>query len=412
MTEKVECLIEHCRLLFPLRRGEGEEVLQDATVAISDGTIVDVGASAALQGRYQSQDTRNANGSLLTPGFVDSHTHLVFAGDRSGEYLQRCQGVQYEEIAAAGGGIRASVRWTREASEDELYELALPRLLRMAALGSTTIEIKSGYGLDYDTELRMLRVARRLSQATPIRVITTFLGAHEVPDEHRSDRDAYIDEVCERMIPAVAEEQLAEFCDVFCEEAVFTPDESEKVLEAGKRAGLTPKVHADELAASGGSAVAAKVGAISADHLMMTDDNGISAMREAGVIATLLPGTTFYLDKPRYAPARRFLDAGLKVALATDRNPGSCTIESMQFIIGLGCQKLGMTPEEAFRAATEHGAAAVDRDGQIGVIAPGAAADLILWEAETPSQIAYEFTNNIPRTVFVGGKEWNSKEYV
>ena len=412
MTEKVECLLEHCRLLFPLRRGEGEEVLQDATVAISDGKILDVGPTAELQGRYQSSDTRNGNGKLLSPGFVDSHTHLVFAGDRSGEYLQRCAGVQYEEIAAAGGGIRASVRWTREASEDELYELALPRLLRMVELGSTTIEIKSGYGLDTETELRMLRVARRLAEATPARVVTTFLGAHEVPDEYRNDRNAYLDEVCEKMIPAVAEEQLAEFCDVFCEEAVFTPDESEKVLEAGKRAGMKPKVHADELAASGGSKVAAKVGAISADHLMMTDDEGIAAMREAGVIATILPGTTFYLDKPRYAPARRFLEAGLTVALATDRNPGSCTIESMQFIIGLGCQKLGMTPEEAFRAATENGAAALDRKGAFGVIEPGTAADLILWEANTPSQIAYEFTNNIPRTVFVGGKEWNSKEYV
>lgn len=427
MTEKVEILVENCsRLLFPHRHGQGShadgqgphadgqavEILENATLAASDGKIVAVGPAKELAGRYQASRRYDATGKLLTPGFVDSHTHIVFAGDRSGEYMQRCQGASYEEISAAGGGIRASVRWTREASEDELYELALPRLLRMAAHGSTTIEIKSGYGLDLETELRMLRVVERLAAATPVRVVATFLGAHEIPDEHRSDREAYIQEVCERMIPEVAQRQLAQFCDVFCEEGVFTPEESVRVLVAGKLAGLEPKIHADELAASGGSWVAGQVGCRSADHLMKTDEEGIASLKNAGVVATVLPGTTFYLGKPDYAPARRFLEAGLPVAIATDRNPGSCTIESMQFILGLACLKLGLTPLQAFRGATEFGALALGLEEEIGVLSPGHAADFILWEVADLPQVAYEFANDLPRTVFVGGKELTPKEYM
>lgn len=409
--QRVDCLVEHCNLLFPTRHGEGDDLIPDATLACHDGKVVAVGPTAELADRYEATHRYNAAGALVTPGFVDSHTHLVFAGDRSGEYMQRCQGVEYEAIAAAGGGIRASVRWTREASEDELFDLALPRLLRMIAQGTTTVEIKSGYGLDLETELRMLRVVRRLDEATPVRVVATFLGAHEIPDDFRDRREAFVHEVCERMIPAVAQEGLAEFCDVFCEAGVFTPEESVKILLAGKVAGLRPKIHADELAPSGGSQVAAQVQCVSADHLMKTGPEGIQAMKEAGVVATLLPGTTFYLNKPGYAPARQFLDAGLPVALATDRNPGSCTIESMQFIVGLGCLKLGMTPEEALRAATEFGARALGRGDHVGVLAPGYAADFILWSVERPSEVAYEFANNLSRTVFVGGHELTLKEY-
>lgn len=411
MTEKVECLIEHCSLLFPVRAGEGEERSEDTALAIADGKIVAVGNSNDLRSRYQANCHHDARGGLLTPGFVDSHTHLVFAGDRSSEYLLRCSGASYEEIAAAGGGIRASVRHTRGASEEELYELALPRVLRMVRQGTTTIEIKSGYGLETETELRMLRVIRRLSETLSVRIVATFLGAHETPDEYREDRAGYLSLVCEEMIPAVAEQGLARFCDVFCETDVFTPEESRTVLETGQRFGLTPKVHADELAASGGSRVAAEVGAVSADHLMMTDADGIAALDKAAVVATLLPGTTFYLNKKKYAPARRFLDAGLTVALATDRNPGSCTVESMQFILGLACQHLQMTPEEAFRAATESGARALGLDDQVGTIAPGQAADLILWQVENAAQIVYEYVNDLPRTVFVAGEALKLEEY-
>ncbi|MEM7260889.1 MAG: amidohydrolase family protein, partial [Planctomycetota bacterium] len=251
---------------------------------------------------------------------------------------------------------------------------------------------------------RMLRVIRRLDQEVPTRVVPTFMGAHEFPDEYREDRDGYLDLVCETMIPAVAKEGLAAFCDVFCEENVFTPEQSQRVLECGRAAGLAPKIHADELHDSGGSTVAAAIGAVSADHLMKITDENIAAFQSSGVVPTLLPGTTFFLGKETYAPARALLNAGLPVAIATDRNPGSCTIESMQFIIGLSCLRMGMTPLEAFRGATENGARALGLSNVCGRLAPGLAADFILWECPDPARIVYEFENVIPRTVFVGGR--------
>ena len=412
MSESVDLLIENAgRTLFALCGEEAggwrDAPVPDATeglsVAVAGGTIRAVGPASEIAGRFHAQKSLDAAGKLVTPGFVDSHTHLVFAGDRSGEFAMRCRGADYEEIAEAGGGIRSSVRATRAASEDELYAASLPRLERMLESGTTTVEIKSGYGLDLETELRMLRVARRLGETTPMRVVTTFMGAHEFPDDFRDDRDAYVDQVCETMIPAVAAEGLAEFCDVFCERGVFTPEQTRRVLEAGKAAGLRPKVHADEMAATGGSEVAAEVGAVSADHLMHTTDASIAGLRDAGVVATLLPGTTFFLGKETYAPARRMIDAGATVALATDRNPGSCTVENMLFIIGLGCLRMGMTPLEAFRAATVHGARALGLEGTVGVIAPGAAADLIIWDAPEEGRLCYEFENHLRRTVIVGG---------
>jgi imidazolonepropionase len=414
LSEAVDLLIESAgRALFAMAEGssaseESPRTVPDATeglsVACRGDRIVAVGAASELAGRFHAARTIDARGRLLTPGFVDSHTHVVFAGDRSGEFIQRAGGADYEQIAAAGGGIRASVRATRGASEDQLYEESLPRLQRMLRSGTTTVEIKSGYGLDLETELRMLRVARRLGETTPMRVVTTFMGAHEFPDDRRDDRQGYVDEVIESMLPAVAAEGLAEFCDVFCERGVFDPEQSTRILEAGKQLGLRPKVHADEMAATGGSEVAAAVGAISADHLMHTTDASIAALREAGVVATLLPGTTFFLGKESYAPARRMIEAGATVALATDRNPGSCTIESMLFIIGLACLRMGMTPAEAFRGATLHGARALGLDGQVGVIAPGASADLIIWEAPSETRLCYEFENRHRRTVVAGGQ--------
>lgn len=415
----VDLLIEDVdRLLFPggpaadgrSRQGEatggdGERhpVLERASVAIDAGRIRAVGPATEIAGRFHARRSLDGRGRLLTPGLVDSHTHVVFAGDRSGEFEIRCRGADYEEIAAAGGGIRASVRATRAASEDELFAESLPRLERMLAAGSTTVEIKSGYGLDLETELRMLRVARRLGEETPVRVVTTFLGAHEIPDEYRDDRDAFVSLVIDTMIPAVAAEGLAEFCDVFCERGVFTPEESIRILEAGHEAGMRPKIHADELAASGGSEVAARVGAVSADHLMKITEEGIAGLVEQGVVATLLPGTTFFLGKDEYAPARRLLDAGLEVALATDRNPGSCTVESLAFICGLSCLRMGMSPLEAFRGATVAGARALGLDDECGWIAEGRAADLVLWDVPHEARICYEFENRLPRTVIAGG---------
>jgi len=405
VSEKVELLIENCSLaLFAGTRDEGHDLCEGLTIAVADGRIVDIGSSNELSGRYKAMTEIDGTGRLLTPGFVDSHTHLVFAGDRSAEFARRCAGASYEEISAAGGGIRASVRATREASEEELFQLSVPRAIRMLSLGTTTVEVKSGYGLDLETELRMLRVAKRLNEELPIHVIPTFMGAHEFPDEYREDREGYVDLVCESMIPAVAAENLALFCDVFCEESVFTPEQSTRVLTSGKQAGLKPKIHADELAASGGSKVAAAVGAMSADHLMKITEEDIQALKESNVVPTLLPGTTFFLGKERYAPARSLLNAGCPVALATDRNPGSCTIESMQLIVGLSCLRMGMTPIEAFRGATENGALALGLSNACGRLAVGLAADLILWDCPDPARIVYEFENIIPRTVFVGGR--------
>lgn len=315
----------------------------------------------------------------------------------------RCQGADYQEIAASGGGIRATVRATRGASEEELIGDSLPRLERMVASGSSTIEIKSGYGLDLDTELRMLRVIRKLDELSPARLISTFMGAHEIPDEFRSDRDGYIKLICEEMIPAVAEEGLANFCDVFCEDGVFTPEETQTILETGRDHGLEPKVHADELAASGGSTVAAAVHAISADHLMEITTDGIAGLARSGVVATLLPGTTFFLAKDHYAPARKLLDSGLDVALATDRNPGSCTIESLVFICGLACLQMGLTPIEALRAATIGGAKALGIFDDCGTIEKGKFADLVLWDVPHEDVLMYEFENQVPREIWIRG---------
>jgi len=274
----------------------------------------------------------------------------------------------------------------------------------MMESGSTTIEIKSGYGLDLESELKMLRAIRQLSEEFPIEIVATFMGAHEIPDEWRQDRAQYIRIICEQMIPQVAREGLAEFCDVFCERGVFDTQESTQILQAGLKNGLKPKVHADELAASGGSLVAAQVGAISADHLMEVTAEGIEALKSAGVVPTLLPGTTFYLRKSGYAPARSLIDAGLEIAIATDRNPGSCTIESMLFIAGLSVMHMGLTPTEAIIAATRGGAHALGREARCGTIETGKRADLILWDVPDEEVLIHEFANQVPRIVCAAGR--------
>ena len=398
--ERIDLLLSNASRVISGSSGVHEGV----SIAIDSGKIKAMGPASEIAGLFHPDEEVDASGKLITPGFVDSHTHLVFGGDRSSEFVQRCAGADYEEIAAAGGGIRASVRMTRETSLEDLVDQARPRLARMMAAGSTTIEIKSGYGLDLETELRMLRAIRELARDCPAQIVATFMGAHETPDEYRHDKAGYLKLVCEEMIPAVAEEGLAEFCDVFCERGVFDPDESRMVLEAGKRHGLKSKIHADEMAASGGSTVAAEVGAVSADHLMKTPPEGIAAMKEAGVVATLLPGTTFYLSKPGYAPARQMLDSGLRVALATDRNPGSCTVESMLLIVGLAVQRMGMTPIEAIEASTFGGAFALGREKSCGSLETGKRADVILWNAADENQLVYEFANNLKRSVWAGGR--------
>lgn len=317
-------------------------------------------------------------GHSIVPGFVDAHTHAVFAGDRREELRRRLAGATYEAIAAEGGGILSTVAATRAASEDDLVVETRARLDEMLACGTTTCEIKSGYGLDVASELKMLRAVRRLSEEHAIDVVPTFLGAHEVPVEFRSRRERYVDLVVDEMLPAVAAERLAVWCDVFCERGVFTPEESTRILEAGAAAGLQPRIHADELGATGGSAVAAAVGARSADHLIFVPPEGIERLSDAGVVATLLPSAAFYLKLGRFAPARDLIGASVPVALATDVNPGGGFSPSMAFAMTLACFAMQMTFEEALVAATINAAYSLDVHQQAGSLEAGKLADAVI----------------------------------
>lgn len=320
----------------------------------------------------------DARGGTVVPGFVDPHTHLVYGGDRREELRRRLAGATYAEIAAAGGGILSTVRATRGATEDELVESGLARLAEMIRCGTTTAEVKSGYGLETATELKMLRAVRRLAGGQPIDLVATFLGAHEIPLEYRQRRASYVDLLVREMIPAVAAEGLTEWCDVFCEEGVFTPGESRTILDAGAAAGLRSRIHADELASSGGSDVAADVGARSADHLVFVQPASADRMAAAGVVATLLPGAAFYLKLGRFAPARMLVERGVAVALATDLNPGGGFTPSMPFVITLACFGMGMTLEEALIGATLNAAHAIGRDSEAGSLEPGKKMDAVV----------------------------------
>ena len=366
------------------RRGAEQGTLTaiaDGAVASLNGRVVFAGPSGDLHQTVRGvpgvRDV-DVSGMSIVPGFVDAHTHAIFAGDRREELRRRLAGDTYAAIAAAGGGIVSTVAATRAATEAELAAETRPRLDEMLACGTTTCEVKSGYGLSVDSELKILRAIARLSAEHPIDIVATFLGAHEVPVEFRGRREAYVDLVVKDMIPAVAREGLAEWCDVFCETGVFTPEQSTSILEAGIRAGLKPRIHADELAASGGSQVAARVGARSADHLIFTSPDGIAAMAAAGVAATLLPSAAFYLKLGRFAPARDFIAASVPVALATDVNPGGGFSPSMPFAMTLACFGMGLTFEEALTAATINAAWSVDRADRAGSLEPGKQMDAVL----------------------------------
>jgi imidazolonepropionase len=356
-------------------------LLEGAAIAASRGVIVAVGSTADVRNGVRLVDgatVLDASGSTVIPGFVDPHTHLVFAGDRRDELQRRLAGATYAEIAAEGGGIVKTVRATRAASEAQLVETALPRLAAMLRCGTTTVEIKSGYGLDLDSELRMLRAIRTLAGRQPIEISATFMGAHEVPIEYRARRADYLRLVIDDMIPAVADEKLAEWCDVFCEQGVFTPEETRLILEAGIRHGLAPRVHADELALSGGSALAARIGARSADHLIFVDAPHARLLAERGVVATLLPGAAFFLKLGRFAPARMLIEAGVPVALATDMNPGGGFSPSMPFVMTLAAFAMNMTLEEALVGATLNAAASLDRADRVGSLAVGKQMDAVV----------------------------------
>jgi len=358
--------------------------LPNVEIIVQDSTIVQISKTVG-----DAEEEIDADGALITPGFVDSHTHPIFSGNRANEFGMRVSGKSYEEIADRGGGIISSINGVRNASEDQLFEECLERVNFFLVHGTTTIEAKSGYGLTVEDELKSLRVIKRLNELGPLDIIPTFMGAHAFPPEFKNDHQGYVRIICDEMIPAVAEENLADFCDVFCEDGYFSIKDSRRILETAQKHGLTPRLHADEFVDSGAAELAAEVGAVSADHLMAVSDKGIQSMADAGVIATLLPGTTLFLGKTGYAPGRKIIDFGCDVALATDFNPGSCTIQSMPLIISLATLYCGLTIEEAFKAATWNGAKVIGREHQIGVVAKNYQADLLFWELSSIDEIPY-----------------------
>ena len=380
------------------RRGaeQGDiQLLRDAWVLVEDGMIAAVGAGTPAPAADTALD---AGGHLVTPGLVDAHTHLIFGGWRQNELGLKLHGATYLEILARGGGILSTVTATRQATEQALYDKARAALNEMLALGVTTVEAKSGYGLDTETELKQLRVIRALQEDHPCDLAATFLGAHAVPAEYKNDREAYIRLLCEEMIPAVARENLARFCDVFCETGVFSAEESRQILEAGKRYGLIPKIHADEIDPIGGSELTARVGAISAEHLIVCPPAGIAAMAEAGTVACCLPATSFYLGST-FAPVRDMVNAGVPVAMASDFNPGSCPSLNLQFVMNLGCLKYRLTPEEVLTAVTLNAAAAIDMADRVGSVEIGKQGDLVIWDAPDLDYICYRMGSNLARTV-------------
>jgi imidazolonepropionase len=379
-------------------------IIGRGAVAVDKGRIAAAGPMRKIENRFSARETIDAAGCAVLPGFVDPHTHAVFAGTRENEFEMRLRGATYVEITKAGGGIHSSVRAVRKAAISELVETGRKNLAEMLAHGTTTAEIKSGYGLTLKDELKMLRAIRRLAEEGPVEIAATFLGAHEIPVEYKKNREEYIRIIIEEMLPAVAAEGIAEFCDVFTEAHVFTVKESRRIFEAAKKSGLGVKIHADEIEYTGGAELAAELGAVSADHLVRVSDRGIKMMKKAGVIPVLLPGTTFCLRGKSYAPARRMISEGLPVALATDLNPGTCFCRSMQTIIQIACLQMGMTPAEALTAATLNAAYAIGRGERLGSIEPPKQADMIILRTKSYRSIPYELGANLVKTVIKDGK--------
>jgi len=369
-------------------------LVEEGAVAVSDGFVEAVGQRAELRSRYPDAERVDLSGHVVTPGLVDSHTHAVFGRWRLDEYELRCAGVPYMEIAREGGGINASVNDLRERSEEDLAELSRARLRRVLEHGTTTVEVKSGYGLTLDDELKMLRVIRELSKEAWIDLVPTFLGAHAIPTEYRDRRAEYVDLVAETMIPAVAKAGLAVFCDVFMEPGAYTPAETKRVLEAAVEHGLVPRIHADEFESSGGAELAAEFAAASADHLGAISEAGIRALAGSNTVATLLPGTLLFLGKSYYPPASALIDGGGAVALATDFNPGSSPTVNLQIVMSLACSQLGMSPAEAFVAATANGAAALRLEDGRGTLEPGAPADIAAFSVADFRLVPYLYGSN------------------
>lgn len=380
-------------------------LIRDGAVLVDEGLIVAAGLREVVLAHPKAKGARtiDAGGRVVLPGFVDSHAHPVFAAPRLKDFEARAQGRSYAEIAASGGGILSSVAAVRGATLEALAEGLKRRAADFLACGTTTLEAKSGYGLDPDNELKLLRAVRLAAEKTPLELVPTFLGAHAVPGELRGRREDYVRRVCEEMVPAVAKEGLARFIDVFCEDGYFTAEQSQRILEAGAKAGLKAKIHAEQLCRSGGCTVGLKAAAVSIDHLDCAEEEDMAALAQGPSVACLVPGSNYFLDKP-YPPARRLIDAGAAVALATDFNPGTCPCWDMRMIISIACTQMKMTPAEALVAATVNGAWALGLGKTHGALEPGLQADILCYDAEDHREIAYYFGAPSVRWVMKKGR--------
>ena len=391
---RFDTLWHNARLLTLAEARDGLGPIERGAVAAVDGRIAFAGEASELPTGFDARERIDCEGRWITPGLVDCHTHLVYGGNRAHEFELRLKGATYEEIARAGGGIVSTVKATRAASEDALLGGTLPRLDHLIAEGCTTIEVKSGYGLDLDTEMRTLRAARRLGSARPVSIVTTFLGAHALPPEARGDKDAYIDLVCQKMLPAIARDGLADAVDAFCEGIAFSPEQTARVFSAAKALGLPVKLHADQLSNLGGAKLAAAYGALSADHLEHTDEEGAAAMAKAGTVAVLLPGAYYMLRETQAPPVAAFRRHGTRIALATDCNPGTSPLTSLLLTMNMGATLFRLTVEECLAGATREAARALGRLGEIGTLETGKACDLAIWNVERPAELVYRIGFN------------------
>ena len=405
MTERWDHLLLDCHLAT-LADAHGYGAIADGAIGWRDGVITFAGRGSDLPDRPETlaHVCESMGGALVTPGLVDCHTHLVFAGDRAHEFEMRLQGESYEAIARAGGGILSSVRATRAASEEALFEQSLPRALDLVRDGATTLEIKSGYGLDLDTEMKMLRVARRIGETLGITVRTTFLGLHALPPEFKDRRGDYVAMVCDEWLPAVAREGLADAVDAFCEGIAFAPDEVRRCFGHARELGLPVKLHADQLSDLGGAALAAEFGGLSADHLECASTDAVVAMARSGTTAVLLPGSFYALREARLPPIDALRQRGVAMAIATDLNPGTSPLRSMRLAMNMACTLFRLTPEEALRGATASAAAALGLPDR-GTLAVGQRADVVVWDARHPAELAYWIGGTLTSRVFAGGAE-------
>ncbi|HPU01972.1 MAG TPA: imidazolonepropionase [Bacillota bacterium] len=392
----------------PKRGPELDElgIIKDGAVAAKDGLIVAAGPTDEVMRQVELADALviDAGGKVVLPGLVDPHTHLVFAGTREDEFEMKIKGAAYLDILARGGGILSTVRSTRAAGEEELIRIGRKYLAEMLSQGTTAAEVKSGYGLTVADELKQLRAIRALQEAQPVDLVPTFLGAHAIPEEYRENSEAFVDLVIGEMLPAVAASDLAECCDIFCEEGVFSIEQSRRVLQEARRLGFKLKLHADEIVPLGGAELAVEMGALSADHLVAVSPRGIEKLAASNTVAVLLPATTFCLMGDKYAPAREMIAAGVAVALASDFNPGSSPVNSLPVVMGIACRQLKMTPAEAISAVTINAAHAIGRASQLGSIEAGKKCDLVIFDAADYRAIAYRFGTNLVDKVIKAGR--------